>query len=175
MARDTDVSHALWTIGRADAACDIVEAFSTLRIPECTPLFAIITLVNRASPSAIRVRLVAVGPIVSECTRAVLPADWANSIVAISAEWIAESSVLFFVAWAGGDSFASPTAVRLFPAASRGVVAITCDWSNGNGDEGCQVLSGGIELFVAPIGFEGRKIFGDIGEPKDEMFANNLG
>ena len=56
-----------------------------LRVPKKAPFFAVITLVDGASTSSIGVRLVAKSAIVTEIAGTVLPADRANTIVAVSA------------------------------------------------------------------------------------------
>lgn len=45
-ARDTDISHTGGTVWRADAAGHVVEVLTALRVPQETPLFAVIALVS---------------------------------------------------------------------------------------------------------------------------------
>lgn len=102
-AADADVGHALRAVWGADAAANIMEVFVALGEPHVTPLFAALALVHLASATAISVRLVAVGAIVSEALvmRAVLPADGANTCVALLAVGVAESAILLLILGAG--------------------------------------------------------------------------
>ena len=103
-AADADVRHALRAVRGADAAANIMEVFVALGEPHVAPLFAALALVHLASATAISVRLVAVGAIVTEALvmRAVLPADGADTRVALLAEGVAESAILLLVLGAGG-------------------------------------------------------------------------
>ena len=96
-----------------------MEAVVALGIPEVAPLLAAwAALVNLTSTSAIGIRLVAVGSIITETSvmRALLPADWTNSGVAILAVVEAKSSVLLFTSGAVRQRLSSGTSGRFHPA-----------------------------------------------------------
>ena len=79
---DADISHAGRAVRGADAAANIMEVLVALGIVEVTPFFtAWSALMDLACTSAIGIRFVAVGSIVTETrvVRAVLPADWTNA------------------------------------------------------------------------------------------------
>lgn len=81
-ARDADISHAGRAVRGADAAANIMEVLVALGIVEVTPFFtAWSALMDLACTSAIGIRFVAVGSIVTETrvVRAVLPADWTDA------------------------------------------------------------------------------------------------
>lgn len=99
-ARDADVSHAAWAIWGAHAAADVVEVFTALGVPEKAPLLAVIALLGGTCTTAVAVRLVTEGAVVAELTRAVLPADRADTVVTIAAPWVAKCTILFFVSGA---------------------------------------------------------------------------
>ena len=101
LARDADVGHTSWAVGRAGAASHVVEVLSALGVPESSPLFAVVALVDGASTSAVRVRLVAVCAVVAELIWAALPADGTHAVVAIATLGVAQTCVLFLVTWAG--------------------------------------------------------------------------
>ena len=96
-ARDSDINHTKWAVGRADTATDVVEVIVALRIEEVTPLFAVLsTVVNFTSTSTIGIRLVTVCSVVTEAALlwAVLPADWTNAREASLTFFIAKGTVL---------------------------------------------------------------------------------
>jgi len=96
-----------------------MEAVVALGIPEVAPLLAAwAALMNLTSTSAIGIRLVAVGSIITETSvmRALLPADWTNSGVAILAVVEAKSSVLLLTSGAVRQRLSSGTSGRFHPA-----------------------------------------------------------
>lgn len=96
-----------------------MEALVAFGVIESAPLLAAWTaLVHFTSASAIGVRLVAVGSIVTEAcvVGAVLPADGANSRVAILAVIEAKSSILLLAGGAIGQGLASSATSGFFPA-----------------------------------------------------------
>ena len=95
-----------------------MEVFMACGVPERSPLFAALALMDLAGSTAIRVRLVAVCTVVTEAGvgRAVLPADWANAAVAILAVRVAKSAVLLVICGAGGERLAGCATVGLLPA-----------------------------------------------------------
>lgn len=97
---------------------EIIVAFG---IPEGTPFLALSELMHLASTSAVSIRLVAIGAIILEALidGAVLPADGANTRVAILAIRVAKSTIFLFIVCAGGERLASCAAVGLLPARVR--------------------------------------------------------
>lgn len=80
-AGDADVGHTVGAVRGADAAANIMEVLVARGVPEGAPLFAALALVDLTGTSAVGVRLVAVGTIVTEASvvGAVLPADGADT------------------------------------------------------------------------------------------------
>ena len=116
---DTNVSHTLRAIRRANAASDIMEAWVALDVPEVSPFLTVrSTVVNLTGTSSVGIGLVAVGSVVTECfiLGAVLPADWAHTRVAFITEVVAESTILLLVLWAGRERFSCCATSNLFPA-----------------------------------------------------------
>mgnify|MGYP006922971080 FL=1 len=76
-----------------------MEIIVALGVPEGAPLFASLALVHLTSSTAISVWLVAVGTVIAEAcvVRAVLPADWANTAVAVLAVRVAKSTIFLLV------------------------------------------------------------------------------
>jgi hypothetical protein len=96
-----------------------MEAFVALDVPEVAPLLAAWSaLMDLTSASAIGIRLVAVGAIITETcvVWAVLPADWSDTAESILAVIEAESSILFFSGSAVGKRLTRGTASSLLPA-----------------------------------------------------------
>ena len=118
-AGDTNVSHTLRAIRRANAASDIMEAWVALDVPEVSPFLTVrSTVVNLTGTSSVGIGLVAVGAVVTECfiLGAVLPADWAHTRVAFITVVVAESTILLLVLWAGRERFSCCATSNLFPA-----------------------------------------------------------
>ena len=117
--RDTNVSHTLRTVRRANAASNIMEAWVALDIPEVSPFLTVwSTVVNLTCSSSVGIRLVAVGSIITECfiLGAVLPTDWAHTRVAIITVVVAEGTILLFVLRAGRERFSCSATSYLLPA-----------------------------------------------------------
>ena len=93
-----------------------MEVIAALRIPKGTPLLAVVALVDASSTASIRFWFVAEGTIVAELIRAILPADRTDTIVAIAAEGVAQSSILLLISRAGRDRLADTTSLSLEPA-----------------------------------------------------------
>ena len=95
-----------------------MEAFMAVGVPERAPLFAALALMNLTGSTAVRIRLVAVGTIITEASVswAVLPADWANTAVAVLAVRVAKSTILLMIRGAGGERLAGCATVGLLPA-----------------------------------------------------------
>lgn len=118
-ARDTNVGHALGAVRGADAAADGVEFLVALGEPEVAPHLAAGALMHLTGTSAVSIRFVAVGTVVTEASLvggAVLPADGANASEAILASVVAKSTVLLLASRAVGEGLASSAAIGLLPA-----------------------------------------------------------
>ena len=118
-AGDTNVSHTLRAIRRANAASDIMEAWVALDVPEVSPFLTVrSTVVNLTGTSSVGIGLVAVGSVVTECfiLGAVLPADWAHTRVAFITVVVAESTILLLVLGASRERFSCCATSNLFPA-----------------------------------------------------------
>ena len=116
---DTNISHAIRTVRRANATSDVMEARVALDVPEVSPFLTVwSTVVNLACTSSVGIGLVAVSTIVTECLilGAVLPADWAHTRVAFITVVVAESTILLLVLWAGRERFSCCATSNLFPA-----------------------------------------------------------
>ena len=76
-----------------------MEVFVARGVPERSPLFAALALMNLTGSTAIGIRLIAVCTIVTEASVgwAVLPADWANTAVALLAVRVAKSAILLMI------------------------------------------------------------------------------
>ena len=74
-----------------------MEVLAASWVPQSAPFLAVITFVGGSSPTAIGIGLVAEGTIVAEFTRAVLPADGADTIEVITAEGVAKKAILLLV------------------------------------------------------------------------------
>ena len=79
-----------------------MEVVVALGVPERAPFLAADALVHLTGTTAIGIRFVAVGTVVTEASVvwAVLPADGADTRVAILTVGVAESTVLLTVGWA---------------------------------------------------------------------------
>ena len=116
---DTNVSHAIRTVRRANATSDVMEARVALDVPEVSPFLTVwSTVVNLTGSSSVGIWLVAVGTIVTELFTcgAVLPADWANTRITITTVVIAEGSILLLFIRAGRKRFSSCAAGHFLPA-----------------------------------------------------------
>ena len=122
-ARDTNIGHLLRAVRRADAAADIMEVFVARGVPERAPLFAANALMDLTGATAVRVRLVAVGTIITEASVswAVLPADGTDTTVAILAVRVAKGTILLLVFGAGGERLTGRATVGLLPAGVRNI------------------------------------------------------
>ena len=118
-AGNTNVSHTLRAIRRANAASDIMEAWVALDVPEVSPFLTIwSTVVNLTGSSTVGIGLVAVGAIVAELLimGAVLPANGTNTGVARVAVVIAESTILLLAFSASGEGFSGCATSHFLPA-----------------------------------------------------------
>ena len=79
-----------------------MEVIMALGVPERAPFFAASALVHLTGSTAIGIRLIAVGTVITEASIvwAVLPADGSDTRVSTLAVWVAKSSILLFVIWA---------------------------------------------------------------------------
>ena len=123
-ARDANVSHAIRAVGRADTAAHVVEVVAALWIPQAPILLTTVALVNLASASAVGFGLVAESTVVAEVIWAVLPADWSHTIVTVSAQWVAQETVLLLVSGARRDRLAHAASIGLHPARLN---VVTCN------------------------------------------------
>lgn len=125
-AGNANIGHTRRAIGRANAACDVVEIGLALGVVKGSPLLAtelrivtnavIFVPKSIADTSSVSLRFVAESAIVSEPVGAVLPADWTDSVKSFSTERIAESTILFLAISAGSDDFSDSTTVSILPA-----------------------------------------------------------
>ena len=136
-AGDANISHSRGAIGRANAASNGVETVVAFRVPESSPFLAVrSTLVHLASTTAVSVRLVAVGTVVTEAlvVGAVLPADRTDARVASLARSEAESAILLQLLWTGAKRLARSAARGFLPARVRhiGVVVVVMEVVDGS-------------------------------------------
>jgi len=95
-----------------------MEFLVTFGVPEGSPLLAANALVDLTCATAVSIRLVAVGAIVREAAivGAILPADWADSRVALLTVGVAESSILLLVVIAAGEGLTGSASIGFLPA-----------------------------------------------------------
>jgi len=107
-----------------------VEVGPALGVPDSSPLFATkirvfsLTLIfipdGVSDSSAIGLWLVAESAIITEPRLAVLPADGANSVEALSAPGIAEGTILLPFGWAVSNDLTDTSTIGIFPAVGGG-------------------------------------------------------
>ena len=103
-----------------------MEVVVALGEPVVTFLFAVSALVHLASTSAVSIRLVTVGTIITEASvmRAILPADGTNTCVAFLAEWVAKCTIFLLVVGAGVEWLTGRPTVGFLPAGVRYVSVV---------------------------------------------------
>ncbi len=104
-----------------------MEVGSALRVPDEAPLLAatniLVVVVARtftpqgiSNTAAVRLRLETEGAVVTETRSAVLPADRAYTIEAVSTQGVAKGTVLFLIRGTVCDDLTNTSAVGVLPA-----------------------------------------------------------
>jgi hypothetical protein len=98
-----------------------MEIVMALGVPKCAPFLAALALVHLTSTSAIGIRLIAVGSIVTEASvmGAILPANGTDARKSAFAVWVAKGAILLLVLGAGRERLPSCAAISLLPARVR--------------------------------------------------------